>query len=133
MTQPIAVSRTPEQRDVWQKVFGRHWMYLADDVARFAEFPDHGPTLFYLLDLDRITDNQMTAAVEHLANKFDLDLDQVRADIQQLGLPVLVENVDVWFASPIEDITRYNSPCRCGFAGRLPAGSDCPACQKETN
>ena len=80
---------------VWGKIFPGARMPILSIVPSTADLPGHPGASVYLLDLAAITDEQRGQLVNALADLFAMDPDQVRQDVDALGVPISADDTSV--------------------------------------
>lgn len=93
--QTIARVHNPERIKWWQEVFDGDACPVTSIVPRWGDFPGIGTAQFYNLDMKAITDEQRQKLIRSIADKFNLTIDEVAADIGQVGVPILAADVVV--------------------------------------
>lgn len=86
--------KDPQRKAEWEPVFGCDRAPVKFNHPHEAVLPI-GKRMVYELDLGRLTDKQFCALVAHIAKKFNLDPDEVRRDIHEIGVPILAEGVTI--------------------------------------
>jgi hypothetical protein len=94
------VENSPRAAD-WLKVFGGREIILKYPFARTGDFPGVGARDFYELDLAALTPEQRTRMIVHLASYFHLSEDEVQSTFDDVGCPILAEDVIVAIYNPI--------------------------------
>jgi len=80
----------------WQKVFGSLEVQIKSPASHLVNILDE-PKEAYFLDLDSLTEKQMTRLVSHIAWKFHVLQSVVERDLKERGCPILAEDVIVSF------------------------------------
>lgn len=75
----------------FEKVFGRPMVPVTTPLPHAAFLPGFDePQLVYLLDLEWATEQgYRQALVEHAAERFGIPADEVDADLERVGMPIL--------------------------------------------
>ncbi len=89
-----------ERAVAWQIVFGGATVPLRSPIPHLARLPGRGEELVYLLDIEALTAEQRGRLVTHIANKFNIPAEEVDADLDTHGCPILAEHVTVSIANP---------------------------------
>jgi hypothetical protein len=87
-----------ERAKVWREIFGGETVPLKSPLA--VPVINGGVYQFecYLLDFEQMTPEQMEKLAEHLAKENDMQLEEVKAQLEQDGtLGVVAEDVGVSF------------------------------------
>ncbi len=73
----------------WREVMGSHELPIVSPFPRRVNLPGHDAALVYMLNLQQITPEQREKLVAHLARKFWLPEQEVREQIERVGVPIL--------------------------------------------
>lgn len=94
MIQPTAhLSPTSPRADDWRRVFGDGLTVpIRSPVPAPTELPI-GTRDVYLIDIQRLNEGQLDRLVAHLAERFKIDREVVRAGVHTQGVPILAEDV----------------------------------------
>jgi len=84
-----------ERAETWQRIFGTDRIPLVSFVPQRGDLPGKPDALFYMLDLKVITAEQRARLVEVTAKRFRLDPAFVEANLDEIGVPVLADDVHV--------------------------------------
>lgn len=91
-----------QRAEEWVKVLGTDEVPITSMLLHRVETPI-GEKDAYMMDVEKLTKEQEEALINHLAEKFKLDKEEVRRDIFTKSVPVLYE--DCIAAS--DEVTRY--------------------------
>lgn len=94
------VSGDNERVAAWLHVFAGAAVPLRSPVPHLARLPGRGEELVYLLDIEALTADQRGRLVQHIAAKFSIPAEEVDADLDTHGCPILAEHVTVSIANP---------------------------------
>lgn len=86
----------------WIKVLGTDEVPIQSMVLHRVETPI-GEKDAYMMDVEKLTKEQREALIKHLAEKFNLDKEEVRRDVFTKGVPVLYEGC----TATSDEIWRY--------------------------
>lgn len=89
-----------ERVAAWRAVFGDSQIYIRSFFPTLANLPGIGEAAVYELDLALLTADQRQRLVNHIANKFNVPADEVDADLDMVGCPILAEDVFVAVHNP---------------------------------
>lgn len=89
-----------ERAAAWQIVFDSAAVPLRSPIPHLARLPGRGEELVYLLDIEALTADQRGRLVTHIADKFNIPAEEVDADLDTHGCPILAEHVTVSIANP---------------------------------
>jgi hypothetical protein len=96
---PLYVHLDPEspRADRWKTVFGTLSLPILSPIPELRYFPeldnDDSLGLFFLVDPSRLDEAQLARLSIWVANMFDLDIDNVRADyLNEHGIPILANS-----------------------------------------
>lgn len=78
-----------------RKATGGDEVPIVSIVPQIGSFPGVGEQRFYSLDLKAISAEQRQRLVLSIADKFNLTVDEVAADIDRVGVPILASDVIV--------------------------------------
>lgn len=90
-----ATIRDPERGEFWLDVMGGDTVPITSIVPQKVNVPGRGVVDAYMLDLKALSDVQRERLIQAIALKFRIPLVEVRVEIDDLGIPVLAENVYV--------------------------------------
>lgn len=89
-------SRAP----AWLEVFGSREIPLRSPFPHWASAPDVPAGLFFQLDLGELTPEQRERLVKFIAGKFSVDEQEVASTLDEVGCPILFEDVTVTVFNP---------------------------------
>lgn len=84
-------SRYPE----WIKVFGTNQVPILNTLAPNLANVLGEIKMVYLLDLSKLSEQQMTRLKEHIVQKFGVSMEEVERTLPEIGVPILAEDVTV--------------------------------------
>lgn len=90
-----ATISNPERLAFWREVFGGNTVPIKSILPRWTSLPGYPVVLIYLLDLKAITLEQRLKLIAGIASKFDLPIEQVAAEMDEHGCPILADDVTV--------------------------------------
>lgn len=93
--QTTARISNPDRLAFWQEVFGGDTVPIQSILPSQTSVPGYPVALIYLLDLKAITLEQRLKLIAGIANKFDLPIEQVAAEMEEHGCPILADDVAV--------------------------------------
>ncbi len=89
------ISPDSERADWWREAYGSLEVPLESATLEIAEGP-FGPDLFYKVDIERLTKEQIGNAIVFIHKRFGVPIDEVREGVlNQEGIPVLASDVTV--------------------------------------
>lgn len=91
--QIIATVHHPERKAEWISVFGTNAIPVKSPFPCRGNVPIIGDTMYFELDIEALTGEQMQQLIKHLADKFGLDLDFVQQRIGEHGVPIVADQV----------------------------------------
>lgn len=84
----------PERAAKWKQIFGTDEVPITCPFPlSIGDFPGVGRKPYYLMDLKAITPEQKEHLVASIAQGFGLSLEEVRRDIDRIGVPILADNI----------------------------------------
>lgn len=89
----------------WRKVYGDTTVILKHPLPATGEFLGVGAKEFYELDLDVLTEEQRIHLIVHLSEKFHVPLEDVHAELDKIGVPILAEDVILTIHNPMRWLT----------------------------
>ncbi len=98
---PIYVGQilpTSARYEAWKRALGTDELPLVSRDPHFGNAPGVDGGLFYLVDMARLTPQQLDDCVAHIVSMFGASESEVRAEIAQSdfpGIPVLADSVVV--------------------------------------
>lgn len=84
----------------WLDVLGTTTVYVESPFPIRMYLPGHDDAEAYMLDLDLITAEQRERLTEHIATKFDIPIDEVRAELDTEGVPILADDCTLTVTNP---------------------------------
>lgn len=93
--------RSPRSED-WKTVFGTKTIALKHPIPQQGNFPEVGIQEFYEVDLKALTEEQRERMIAHIAKRFHLAVEEVRAGLDKVGCPILAEDVTITIHNPMK-------------------------------
>lgn len=90
---------TPRYQE-WIDVLGSNEMFLKSFMPTWASAPGIEAGLFFQMDLALLTAEQRERLIKHIATKFGVDQQEVAAKLDQVGCPVLDQDVTIVVHNP---------------------------------
>lgn len=90
----------PERRSAWVDILGTDEIPVLSPIPFIANLPDKENALCYEVNIKALNSDQLTRLILHLADKFDLDTEDVRRSIANEGVPILANDVTVMGSIP---------------------------------
>lgn len=78
----------------WLDVLGSTEAILKHPIPQVGQFPN-GEHLFYEMDLEALTSEQRARLIQHLSKKFDVPASEVESQLDEVGCPILSDDVVV--------------------------------------
>lgn len=89
------ISETSERYREWLKVFGTNQVPIINImIPNIANVLGENREV-YMLDLDKLSEDQLTRLKSHLSEKFNIPMEEVERDLPKIGVPILAEDVFV--------------------------------------
>lgn len=82
----------PQRRAEWIDILGTDTVPVVSPIPHRASAPGRPDSLFYRLDLTRVTPDQRARLVKHLAAKFGLLESAVERDMGDYQVPILADH-----------------------------------------
>lgn len=95
-----AICPKSERYQEWLEVMGCDQMPLKSPIPIRADLPGRDNASVYLIDLPSLTQEQRERLLKFLARKFHLEDWEARSEIDEVGVPVLDEDVMVTVFNP---------------------------------
>ena len=92
----------PERKKEWEAILGTNTVPAKSIIPSWGNFPIVGRQEYYECDLDRLTPEQKDKLIKHISNKFNLQEDAVKRDIDKMGVPILTKDCVV-----ADDMRKY--------------------------
>lgn len=89
-----------QRAEEFRRVFGTATVDVTTPVPFLANLPGRPRSLVYLLDLKSLTDEQRAALVARSAEHFNLTVEDTRAEIENVGMPILAEGCTITIHNP---------------------------------
>lgn len=96
----IATLTDPERAKAFVEIFGSASVYIESPIGQLADLPGKPEARIFKLDLSLITPEQKQKLAEHIAQRWELPLEEVAADIDKQGVPILDEQCYVTVLNP---------------------------------
>lgn len=90
----------PERASEFATVFGTTTVCIRSPLPSLADLPGRPNALVYELDLAELTDDQRQRLINHIATKFSIPAEEVAAELDVVGMPILAENVAIAIHNP---------------------------------
>jgi hypothetical protein len=101
MGKDFTVTITNEERAAeWEETLGTRTVHVKSPLPSMATLPGYPAAMIYELDLEMITPEQRERLVAHLAQKFGIPADEVAAQLDQHGVPILADDCTVMVRHP---------------------------------
>lgn len=94
------INRESSRAASWQAVFGSYEVPLQSPMPTLASAPGIEAGLFYLLDLQALTSAQRERLIDYIASKFQIDAREVAETLDEVGCPILDEDVTITVFNP---------------------------------
>jgi len=89
------ISDDSARHQEWMKVFGTDQVPIINIlVPNIADVRGQIREV-YMLDLGKLSQDQLTRLKEHFSHKFSVPMEEVERDLAKIGVPILVEDVIV--------------------------------------
>lgn len=89
------ISETSERYQEWMKVFGTDQVPIVNILApRVANVLGEARQV-YMLDLAKLSEDQLIRLKDHLSRKFSIPMEEVERDLPEIGVPILAEDVSI--------------------------------------
>lgn len=80
----------------WLGIFDRlHSILLQSPIPIRCDLPGKSGALCYMLDVKAITTDERQRLIDHIVRRFNLPGEKVEQDLDQMGMPILAEDVQV--------------------------------------
>ena len=86
----------------WLEVFGSREIPLQSPIPILSSAPGVPEAMFFLLDLREITGEQRSRLVKYLARTFQVDEREVDETLDEVGCPILDEDVTITVSHPLK-------------------------------
>lgn len=90
----------PERAAAFRKIVGDDEVFVKTPVPEVADIPGLGERKVFKLDLDMYTPEEKERLAEYLAEKFDVNVEVIKADLAVSGLPIPDEECIVVVKNP---------------------------------
>ena len=85
----------------FMKIFGRREVHIKSFIQQLIQLPDFDePQPCYLLDLEFVSEDELTRLAIHLSEKFNANLDAVVAALRLTEMPILASDCIVTVENP---------------------------------
>ena len=96
------IRQNSERAQAWREVFGSYEVPLRSPFPIRASAPGIAEGLFYELDLQELTAEQRGRLITYIAQKFHLTEREVAGTLDEVGCPILDEDVTVTVFNPLK-------------------------------
>ena len=96
------IRQNSERAEAWREVFGSYEVPLRSPLPMRASAPGIAEGLFYELDLQELSAEQRRRLITHIAQKFQIDEREVVETLDEVGCPILDEDVTVTVLNPLK-------------------------------
>lgn len=90
----------PERAAAFRKIVGDDEVFVRTPVPEIADLPGLGKRKVFKLDLDMYIPEEKERLAEHLAEKFGVNIEVIKANLAVSGLPILEEECTVIVKNP---------------------------------
>lgn len=90
----------PERAEVFRQILGSDVVFVESPVPELANLPELGKRKVFKLDLTMYTAHEKTKLAEHIAGKFNIDIEFVKTNLASAGVPILDEDCTVIIQNP---------------------------------
>lgn len=95
MKNTAIISEQSPRYEEWMKVFGTKEVPIINIF-----FPNLANVLgeireVYMLDLDKLTPDQLGRLKGHIASKFGVSMEEIERDLPAIGVPILAEDLTI--------------------------------------
>jgi hypothetical protein len=84
----------------WVDVIGTNEFPIKSPIPEWISAPSVGRAPFYQMDLAQLTGEQRAKLIKHIAAKFSVDEQEVVSTLDEVGCPILAEDVTVTVYRP---------------------------------
>ena len=89
-----------ERAETWRRILGSETVNIKSPIPSVASLPGKGETTIYELDIKLLTAEQRQRLVAHLAERFGYTPHDVDRDLDDIGCPILNEDISVIIHNP---------------------------------
>jgi len=86
----------------WREVFGSFEIYLRSPTPELASAPGVEAGLFYQIDLQELTEIQRARMIAYIAKKFHIDEQEVADTLDDVGCPILADDITIVVYNPLK-------------------------------
>lgn len=94
------ISRESTRYQEWMEVMGDFVIPLKSPFPAPGSAPGVAVGMFYEIDLSAITAEQRARMITHLARKFGFSEEEVASTLDEVGCPILADDVTVIVSNP---------------------------------
>lgn len=94
------ISGNSERAETWRQIMGTETINIKSPIPSYANLPGKPNAMIYELDLGLLTDEQRAKLVSHISDKFNISITDVSRDLDEIGCPVLAEDVTIAVHNP---------------------------------
>lgn len=89
------ISERSERYEEWIKVFGTDQVPIINILVPQIANVLGEVRKVYMLDLGKLSEDQLIRLKEHLSRKFSIPMEEVERDLPEIGVPILAEDVSL--------------------------------------
>jgi len=96
------IRKESTRAQAWINILGTDTAPITSPIPTLASAPGVPEGLFYMLDLTQLTQEQRIKLIRYLAQRFDVVESEVAETLDEVGCPILDEDVVVTVHNPLK-------------------------------
>lgn len=94
-SQPTAIITDEEKKKAFETIFGKAEVPITSYLPTKVNIEGKGGVDAYMLDFTRVTPEQRSKLVDHLATQFKVDRAKLSTSLEKWGMPILANQCTV--------------------------------------
>jgi len=94
------ISEKSERAEMWQTVLGDKTIPIRSPIPTKANLPGKPAASIYEMDIESLTGEQREKLIDYLAERFGIPKAEVAHDLDEVGCPILAEDIIVTIQNP---------------------------------
>ena len=94
------ISEKSERAEMWLSILGARTIPIRSPIPTKANLPGKPGASIYEMDIESLTGEQREKLIDHLAKRFGVPRAEVAHDLDEIGCPILAEDIIVTIQNP---------------------------------
>lgn len=88
------------RHEKWMRVMGTNEIPIKTPIPAQGSIAGQDNALFFMIDLNELAEEQKERLIQHISINFGVDEAEVRGSLDQVGCPILDEDVTIIILNP---------------------------------